>query len=322
MAMTVVPNVYINALADTLISFYAALGINYLSGIDSKINSKIKSSLLAVLCFIIACILLWGIHFFIYTVTGGMDKTFKETFNRFTFQFFDVITLLFIGSAISFAWLKNLESRNRSILYQQLIQEKREAELKFLKAQINPHFIFNTLNAINFSIDKENLQARRLVSDFADLFRFQLYESDQGNILLERELEFIKKYIKINELRMSETYSVSLEVKGDVKNKFLPPLLLIPFIENSFKHASNSSNQKAIIEINLNVNELCLYLAVKNTKGTKLASIDKVGGVGLDNVKKRLEILFPKQHQIIIHDDDDIFEIKLEIPLRDEMLYH
>lgn len=322
-AMTVLPNVYFNAAADSLVSYLTAYLIFRANRRkNDSFKNKVEFAAFSSLFFLLACAILWGIHFFIYSLTGGMDQVFRNTFNKFTFQFFDVITLLFIGASISFAWFKNLESRERAEQYHKLIEEKRDAELKFLKAQINPHFIFNTLNAINFSINKENQQARTLVSDFADLFRFQLYESDQDFILLESELEFIEKFIKINEVRMSETYRIEYKVEGNSKGKYIPPLLLIPFIENSFKHAGNIPNEKARISFSIKINEKTLYCKIENTIALKTSSFDKVGGVGLSNVKRRLNLLFSNLHKMDIQENKDFFQVYLEIPLKDELFHN
>ena len=243
-----------------------------------------------------------------------MNEVFTKTFYSFTFQFFDVFTILFIGASISFAWFKNIEIRKRIRENNKLLEEKRIAELKFLKNQINPHFIFNTLNAINFSIDQENTIARNLISDFADLFRFQLYESDLEFIELEKELEFIKKYIHIHEVRLSETFNIILKIEGAYKKKLLPPLLLIPFIENAFKHAYNFSDKKSFIIIEIKILENTLILRVINSKSGD--DSNAIGGVGLDNVRKRLAILFPKRHKMEIENEDNQFKVNLEVPLK------
>ena len=193
-------NVFLNALFDTSISYLSASAIFSLTfKMKSSFGKKVISIAKALIYFSVACLILWGLHLLVYTISGGMNEVFTKTFYSFTFQFFDVFTILFIGASISFAWFKNIETRNRIQENKKLLEEKRIAELKFLKNQINPHFIFNTLNAINFSIDKENTIARNLISDFADLFRFQLYESDLEFIELEKELDFIEKYILIRE---------------------------------------------------------------------------------------------------------------------------
>lgn len=323
MSTSAVTNVYSNSLADTLVSFLTAILINRSIKALSKVSyNTFKQIATTVLIFVVSCFALWGIHWFIYTYTGGMQGVFAKTFEKLTFQFFDVITLLFIGVSVSFAWLKNVELKKRAEAYNELIEEKREAELNFLKAQINPHFIFNTLNAINFSIHKDNHEARALVSDFADLFRFQLYESNMDFILLESELEFINKYIKINKVRMSETFEVEYKQDGDLKRKYIPPLILIPFIENAFKHASNEYGKKTRIEIAVQVEASKLNFKINNTKGNKKDTVDHVGGVGLENVKKRLNILFSKNYSLTIADNKSFFNIELEIPLKNEVLHH
>ena len=307
-------NIILNAFFDMSISFVAATAIFRLTfSLKSSLKNKVSTIAKAIIYFSAACVILWGLHLSVYTLTGGMNEVFTKTFDSVTFQFFDVFTILFIGSSISFAWFKSIETRKRVSENKKLIEEKRIAELRFLKNQINPHFIFNTLNAINFSIDKENTTARNLIGDFADLFRFQLYESELDFIELEKELEFIKKYIRIHEVRLSETFDIELKIEGDYKNKMIPPLLLIPFIENSFKHACNVSDEKSLILLVIKIMDDTLTLKAVNSKGTE--DIKNSGGVGLDNVRRRLAILFPKQHKLKIKNEGNQFKLRLEIPL-------
>lgn len=311
-------SVSVNAALDTAVSFLMAnLIYRSIEGVKESENKTI-ALVLSIFYFILACVALWTLHWATYTLVNEMTETFKQSFYSFTFQFFDVITLLSIGGAITYAWLKNIEVKTRTIQYKKLIEENRIAELKFLKSQVNPHFIFNTLNAINFSIDKENTQARSLVGDFADLFRYQLYESDQDYILLEKEISFVKKYINIYEVRMNETFNVDINVEGKAEAKLLPPLLLIPFIENSFKHSSNHFSEKSIITISIKVHDLILEFRISNSKRKSTVPERRGEGMGLNNVKKRLEILFPGSHTMNLKEEEETFEVFLKIPLKEE----
>ena len=311
-------NVLANATFDTFSSFLTASIIFRAVKNDKKRNNKVIIYLLSVIYFVLGGLLLWTLHLIVYELTGCMTEKFSRTFFSFTFQFFDVFTLLSIGVAVSYAWLKNIEVQVQTKKYLKLMEENRVAELKFLKSQINPHFIFNTLNAINFSIHKNNKKARSLVSDFADLFRFQLYESDQEYILLEKEIDFLRKYINIYEVRMSETYQINLSIEGETGGKQIPPLLTIPLVENSFKHSSNHFKEKSIIDIVIRINASEMVFRIKNSRKKGIVKGKPAEGVGLANVRKRLAILFPDEHELRVTEEDDKFEVLMRVPVKEE----
>src|SRR5438445_12586327 len=123
-----------------------------------------------------------------------------------------------------------------------MAKEKAEAELGFLKSQINPHFLFNSLNSVYFLIDKNNAGARDALHKFSDMLRYQLYEIKDEKIPIEKEISFIRDYIDIQRLRREANCSVNLEIGKEVKGFSIEPLLLVPFVENSFKHLSHFSN--------------------------------------------------------------------------------
>ena len=125
-----------------------------------------------------------------------------------------------------------------------MAKEKAEAELSFLKSQINPHFLFNSLNSVYFLIDKNNSEARDALHKFSEMLRYQLYEIKDEKIPIEKEISFIQDYIDLQRLRRDEKCSVKINVDADVKDFFIEPLLLVPFVENSFKHLSHFSSEK------------------------------------------------------------------------------
>jgi|GEM_PF-4907052 len=307
------PIIILNSLNDTLISYFTAKYVYQLVLYANRLQ-KTWLILFSVLIYGLGALILWGLHYLVYEYADDMSDAFRQSFFSMTFQFFDVITLLLVGTAATYAWIKNLEAKSRKEELNLLLEEKRNAELKFLKSQINPHFIFNTLNAINFSIDKSNTKARELVSDFADLFRFQLYESDQDSIEVEKELHYIEKYIQIHRIRLEDTHEISMEVEGDLQQKKIPPLLLIPFIENAIKHSSSALGVKTKIHIHLKADQNYLILEVSNSV-LKKTSTSKNGGLGLKNVQKRMDILFQGDYELGINELDSSFAVKLKIPM-------
>ena len=124
----------------------------------------------------------------------------------------------------------------------ELAKEKAEAELNFLKSQINPHFLFNSLNSVYFLIDKSNPDARQALHKFSDMLRYQLYEANGEKIPIEKEINYLQDYVHLQQLRKDENYKVQFNCSPDVKNFSIEPLLLIPFVENAFKHISHKTD--------------------------------------------------------------------------------
>ena len=198
----------------------------------------------------------------------------------------------------------------------EIAKEKAETELSFLKSQINPHFLFNSLNAVYFLIDKSNKDARQALHKFSEMLRYQLYEVKDEKIPIEKEITYLQDYIGLQKLR-NDNCAVQLSVDKNMKSFFIEPLLLIPFVENSFKHLSHFSNGKINeIQIDLSKQNGEMKFAIRNTtedKQTNEASTD--GGIGLVNVKRRLELLYPRKHQLNITTEDGWFDVQLKIKM-------
>ncbi|HEU5145803.1 MAG TPA: histidine kinase [Chryseosolibacter sp.] len=186
---------------------------------------------------------------------------------------------------------------------------KLNAELDYLKAQINPHFVFNSINAIYFQIDRQNEVARRSLSNFSEMLRYQLYECNGAEIPIEKEINYIKSYVAMQQMRKDENYTIIVRAADDLKGFYICPLLLIPFVENAFKHVSNFAKHNEI-RIEMSRMEGRFILSVFNTKDDRPTnSVRK--GIGLNNVKRRLELLYRDKHELTIDDRPDSFEVKL-----------
>jgi LytS/YehU family sensor histidine kinase len=219
------------------------------------------------------------------------------------------ILLVSTGAAFKLL-LDQLRSQKRMA---ELAREKSEAELNFLKSQINPHFVFNSLNSIYFLIDKENTEARNTLLRFADLLRYQLYECNENSIGIEKEVEFLKDYIHLQELRKDKQYNINLSIAPDLKGFSIPPLLLIPFVENAFKHISHHLRENNYVKVEMNRVNGYFTFVVSNSKDDRERSTEPPGGIGLINVKRRLDLLFPGRHQLDIQNTGSSFEVKLKL---------
>ena len=193
-------------------------------------------------------------------------------------------------------------------------REKAEAELGFLKSQINPHFVFNALNAIYFLIHKENTEARQALHRFSDMLRYQLYEMNAGKVPVEKELAYLRDYIELQQLRLDNRYTVECHTSDAVKGFSLEPLLLVPLVENAFKHISHHRDQPNFIRVEMDYDQGGFQCNVHNSRETPPPRAEQ-GGIGLKNVQRRLELLYPGKHELIIREGAGDYFVSLKIKI-------
>lgn len=225
-------------------------------------------------------------------------------------QLYDVYIPLFfmVGAAAGIKfYIDQLRTLNR---LQSALRAGAEQELQYLRSQINPHSLFNSLNTIYFLIDKENREARETLMKFSELLRYQLYECNTENIDIGKEVQYLRNYVSIQRLRHDEAYNIQFESAPEVKDFRIAPLLLIPFVENAFKHVSAHLAPNRIA-IRMNMEAGTFRLTVENTKEEKPTKTS--GGIGLANVKRRLELLYPGKHQLNIRNGGDTFSVTLNL---------
>jgi two-component system LytT family sensor kinase len=197
----------------------------------------------------------------------------------------------------------------------EMAKEKAEAELNFLKSQINPHFLFNSINSVYFLIEKNNTAAREALHKFSDMLRYQLYEMNGDMIPVEKEINYLQDYVDLQKLRKDENYAVDFNCSTAVQGFSIEPLLLIPFVENAFKHISHHKNQVNFIRLDMNMNSGTLHFSIENSKEAIEEKTDRHKGIGLNNVKRRLELLYPGKHQLTIINETDTFNVNLAIKI-------
>jgi len=191
--------------------------------------------------------------------------------------------------------------------------ENLNSEINYLKAQINPHFLFNSLNTLYVQIDQKNVEAKKTLEKISDMLRYQLYECNNETISVEKELEYIGNYIDIQKLRRENNCEISYCYDETIKSSRVAPLLLIPFVENAFKHLSNFSEHANIVRVNVKKENGEMICNVYNT--TNNSANKNSEGIGLKNVKRRLELLYPEKYQLKIDQQDHSYEVKLSITL-------
>lgn len=194
----------------------------------------------------------------------------------------------------------------------EMAREKAEAELNFLKSQINPHFLFNSLNAVYFLINKENAEARKALHKFSDMLRYQLYEMNGAKIPVEKEVAYLKDYVDLQKLRKDKQYHVEFNCDPSVQGFLIEPLLLIPFVENAFKHISHHTEKENYVRVGLCRENGSLHFSVENSKEA-MRTTEQGGGIGLSNVRRRLELLYPGKHELKIGQTPGDFSVKLKL---------
>lgn len=197
----------------------------------------------------------------------------------------------------------------------ELAKENAEAELNFLKSQINPHFLFNSLNSVYFLIDKNNPDARQALHKFSDMLRYQLYEANGEKIPIEKEVTYLQDYVHLQQLRKDENYKVQFNCSSEVKNFSIEPLLLIPFVENAFKHISHKTDGNNFVKLDLSRSNGYFEFAVENSHEKGIYTTEQHGGIGMNNVKRRLELLYPGSHQLKVDDEANTFRINLKLKI-------
>ena len=216
--------------------------------------------------------------------------------------------LFLVGLVVSFA-LRINDRLKRSE------QEKLHTELSYLKAQINPHFLFNTLNSIySLAIEKSDRTADAVVM-LSSLMRYVIRDASESLVPLNKEVEYIQNYVSLQKFRLDDTVSIDFQVNGSVSGQKIAPLILISFIENAFKYGVNPE-QKSLIEISISLENEMLDLHVANKK-VRFSSqeADSSGGIGLGNTRTRLNMLYPAKHQLTIQDSNDKFTVDLKLNL-------
>jgi len=269
--------------------------------------------------------ILWAIFFYIAIVLGNsiFDQLYslslfsseKESFWSdviMNIRSKTVILSLSIGYGLTRQWIQNQK------LQQQLIKDKLTTELKYLKAQINPHFLFNTLNMAYASATKSNdAVTADIIEKLSGLMRYVLYEGNEDKVLLEKEIQYIHNSVNLQLQRLSPEVAaqVNYQVQGDWQNYKVAPMILIPFIENVFKHGiivSKISN----VSISIHLKDNLLILETKNDKSDHVNPAVSHSGIGLKNARERLQLLYPDRHTLEINNTPSIFHVRLEIEIK------
>lgn len=239
------------------------------------------------------------------------NENFKAPMKAFGFYNHILASLLISGFAVGLGVMEKLKQNEKK--QKELEKEKLNSELAFLKNQVSPHFFFNTLNNIYSLIGIDGPTAQDSVLKLSKLMRYLLYESEHGETMISSEIDFMNNYIDLMKLRLSPKVELQVDFPKEISDFSIPPLLFIPFIENAFKHGV-SYRDRSYINIAMKVGKEQISFSTENSIGKSSHTGDlQHSGIGLENVQKRLSLLFPGKHKLKIERNEMIFFVELSI---------
>lgn len=244
---------------------------------------------------------------YIYLTTG--KGKIKISYINTLSHAFDYLVTTFIFTAI-YILIHYLQQDRKN---QKLREKQLEEELIFLRTQINPHFIFNVLNSIYFLMDDNKERAQELLLKFSNLLRYQLYIGADTYMPLKKEMSFIQNLVEIEQTREIDNLEIETSISEVGDYYEIAPLILVTFVENAFKHVSHFSSKKNWLKIDCALNDNILQLEVSNSYEPKIA--DHKPGIGLKNVYRRLDLIYPDRYQLDIQQSEDMYHVKLNLKL-------
>jgi LytS/YehU family sensor histidine kinase len=249
-------------------------------------------------------------YFATYVFEGGRSP--ENFFSEFIAEFILVLMFLVVSTLLKFM-RDSIALQDVELRITEVEKQKIEAELRALKAQVNPHFFFNTLNSLYaLSLDKSD-KAPELILKLSDLMRYVIYESKDDLVPLGKQLEFLQSYVFLERLRSDENLDVQFNITGDKTEIKIAPLIYLAFIENAFKHGAREKNDQPYIHICFSLeHEDHVIFSIEN-RADPFRRHNAAGGFGLTNVKKRLELLYPGKHLLNITESLTIYRVELNI---------
>jgi sensor histidine kinase YesM len=251
--------------------------------------------------------------FFIYAKSGNYPEMRAQILDNLNLAFFPNFFVLSTSTIVKITidWYTNIREK------QQLMTETMQSELRFLKSQINPHFLFNTLNSLYALTLKKSDLAPDIVLKLSEMMRYMLYECNEKWVPLRKEVNYIANYLELERIRQSNRVDINFEVVGNVSDQKIAPLMFIPFIENCFKHGLGNQISKGFVDIRLAVRSGDLDLRIENSKAEAMPKQlhPRSGGIGLVNVRRRLDLLYPGRYKLTVDDAPTTYTVNLHLKL-------
>jgi len=229
------------------------------------------------------------------------------------YHFANIYIVVFAVSVIKLLQRNIRKEKN----LQELSEKRTEAELKFLKAQVHPHFLFNTLNNLYALTLEQSPKAPEVVLKLSELLNYMLYECNEKTILISKEIKLIENYLSLETIRYGDKMKLDFQVAGEIAGKKIAPMLLLPFVENAFKHGVSkiSGNAKVSVFLNIQNKELIFQVSNSQTESSKNDPAGYSEGIGLKNVQRRLDLMYPEQHTMTLQQAGPEFIVYLKLNL-------
>jgi two-component system, LytTR family, sensor kinase len=279
-------------------------------------NYLAKRAFLYFALVIVSAALITPIEVFVLYVWFSKLPVFRNILVNSQMDFFFgnvLVTMLSTTCRVIMDWWRYQTEK------QVLLTQTMQSELRFLKSQINPHFLFNTLNNLYALTLKKSDQAPEIVLKLSEIMRYMLYECNERRVLLSKEIQYIHNYLDLERLRQPKEADISFVTEGHISEQMVAPLLFVPFLENSFKHGLNHQLQGGgFVRLHLRVSGDNLEFFIENSKAAEnLPRLNhpRSGGIGLVNVRQRLQMLYPEQHELQFQDEPHRFAVTLHLEM-------
>jgi two-component system, LytTR family, sensor kinase len=274
-----------------------------------KFKSRVTAILLGLILITLITAYRTPVEYYIWKIFishPGKEMTFEMVYMWNNLRMVIIIGIYAILIHFMINWFESQKLRD------ELINQQQAGELALLRSQVNPHFLFNTLNNIYSLVYRKSDDAPAAVMKLSSIMRYMLYDSASEKVPLEKEIEYLKSFIELQNLRVKYPDYVSLKIDGDPTGQFIAPMLLISFVENAFKHGSKNHRPGIIIQLSI-LKEQINFEVLNYLKKAQPAQDEPPSGKGLANIRRRLELIYPDKHKLLISEEEDTFRINLEI---------
>ncbi len=238
------------------------------------------------------------------------ERYFYSTFYVVQLSFDTLLITIFVGTLrFAVGWFE-LESTRK-----QMENDKLANELKFLKAQINPHFLFNTLNNLYYLAYSQSANTTEVIAKLSQMMRYMIYDSNYPKVPLSKEIEYMQNYISLERMRLNNEVPIDFTIEGDTAPILVTPLIFITFLENAFKHGVSANTAGSWVKIHFKVNDNEIVYTVENSKLKNALPEKEKSGFGLQNLQRRLELSYPGSYQVKTDDQADRYFAQLNLSL-------
>lgn len=253
----------------------------------------------------------------IIAITYGLKSKYINNNSTYLLEVLSTFAPALILIFFAFVFRTIIELWKDKLLKTELEKEKLFTQLELLKSKINPHFLFNSLNNIDILIEENPKIASDYLSKLSDILRFVLYETKDDELFIGQEIEQIKNYIELQKIRTNNTRFINFNIKGEINKQKIAPMLFIPFIENAFKYCKNKNIENGI-NVEFEIHSDYVKMHCKNYFESNQIEVTKNEGLGIETIKQRLNLLYPKNYELVIDKSEHWFNVTLSINLKND----